>query len=66
MLQLLQYVFLVITCKLRSELNELVPNMVTGTQKPVRLQRGLFTGTKKPGKIPASVTDCNFSIQGIS
>ncbi|EFB6640776.1 hypothetical protein FQE91_05380 [Escherichia coli] len=27
---------------------------------------GLFTGTKKPGKIPASVTDCNFSIQGIS
>ncbi|HAD6862624.1 TPA_asm: hypothetical protein G1X41_11525 [Salmonella enterica subsp. enterica serovar Typhimurium str. SL1344] len=22
---------------------------------------GLFTGTKKPGKIPASVTDCNFS-----
>lgn len=40
--------------------------MVTGTQKPVRLQRGLFTGTKKPGKIPASVTDCNFSIQGIS
>ncbi|EFA4772962.1 hypothetical protein FQJ01_11960 [Escherichia coli] len=66
MLQLLQCVFLVITCKLRSELNELVPNMVTGTQKPVRLQRGLFTGTKKPGKIPASVTDCNFSIQGIS
>lgn len=26
----------------------------------------LFCASKKPGKIPASVTDCNFSIQGIS
>lgn len=35
-------------------------------KSPCVSSAGFLLAQKKPGKIPASVTDCNFSIQGIS